>query len=315
MARRLIITGSRGQLGQCLVRRVEADPRYKLAGAYTHEDLDIADPQAVASLVGGLASGRDSDWGCDVLINAAAFTGVDACETQWDESFRVNAMAPGCLAEACQASAVKLVHVSTDYVFDGESEVPYAEDAPTAPRTAYGRGKLEGEQRVLDALPESLVVRTSWVFGPGNNFVLAILRQARLRRSGELTGPLTVVDDQVGCPTYSDDLAGGLLALVEREAEGIFHLANSPRSSDQADTWWDFAVEILARTGHGDLAIDRIKTADLDLPAHRPANSRLDCSRAAALGVSMRPWPEALRGYLESIEGPADAAPVSELRD
>ncbi len=318
MARRFIVLGSRGQLGQCLTRRISAGPRQELVGAYSHADLDIADRKAVASLFDGLAAGRLPersepggvlDGVPDVLVNAAAFTAVDACETQWDESFRVNALAPESLAEACHASGVKLVHVSTDYVFDGEASVPYAEDAPTAPRTAYGRGKLEAERRVLQAAPESLVVRTSWVFGPGKNFVQAILNQARLRRSGEVTGPLRVVDDQAGCPTYADDLAEGILALVDADAEGIYHLSNS-----QPATWWDFAREILDQTGHADLTIDRSKTADLDLPAHRPASSLLDCSRAAALGVSMRPWPEGLRAYLESTEGSADpSSPLNPL--
>ena len=299
MASRFIITGSRGQLGRCLARRIQADPGCELAAAYAHADLDIGDREAVAALFEGFANKMKMP---DVLVNAAAFTAVDACETQQEESFRVNALAPEWLAESCRRAGVKLVHISTDYVFDGESKDPYAENAPTGPKTAYGRGKLEGESRVLAAAPDSLVVRTSWVFGPGKNFVLAILRQGLLRRSGEVAGPLTVVDDQVGSPTYADDLAEGILSLVERGAEGIYHLSNSQRAS-----WWDFAREILDQTGHSDLAIDRLKTSDLDLPAKRPANSLLDCSRAAALGVALRPWPEGLRAYLESPDGPADA--------
>lgn len=296
MARRFIITGSRGQLGQCLAHRIETDPGCELVAAYTHADLDIGHQPSVDALFEGVAGKAP-----DVLVNAGAFTAVDACEAQQEESFRANALAPGWLAESCQRVGVKLVHISTDYVFDGESEAPYAEDAETGPRTSYGRGKLAGEARVLAAAPDSLVVRTSWVFGPGKNFVLAILRQARLRRSGELSGPLTVVDDQAGSPTYAGDLAEGILGLVEAGATGIYHLSNSQRA-----TWWDFAREILDETGHADLAIDRIKTADLDLPAQRPANSLLDCSRAAALGVSLRPWQQALRAYLESPGGPAD---------
>lgn len=312
MARRFIITGARGQLGQCLARRVERDPHCELAAAYSHGDLDIGNREAVEALFEGSADSADStdstdstDKQPDVLVNAAAFTAVDACETQWEESFRANALAPGWLAESCRRAGVKLVHVSTDYVFDGESEKPYAEDAPTGPRTAYGRGKLEGEIRVLEAAPESLVVRTSWLFGPGRNFVQTILRQASLRRSGEVTGPLRVVDDQVGSPTYADDLAEGILGLLDRGAAGIYHLSNSPNS--QPASWWDFAREILDQTQHADLAIERVKTADLDTPARRPANSLLDCSRAAALGVSLRPWKQALRAYLESRDDPAEA--------
>jgi hypothetical protein len=134
----------------------------------------------------------------------------------------------------------------------------------------------------------------------------AIVRQARLRRSGEVSGPLSVVDDQVGSPTNADDLAVGILALLDRGARGVYHLANTQRS-----TWWDFAREILDQSGYEDLVVDRIKTADLDLPAHRPANSVLDCSRAAALGISMRPWRQALRAYLESADGSAEGAGTS----
>ncbi len=296
MTRRFIITGSRGQLGQCLAQRIETDPGCELVAAYGHGELDIGDQSAVEALFE-----RFADAAPDVLVNAAAFTSVDACESQQEESCRANALAPGWLAECCNRAGVKLVHISTDYVFDGESETPYAEDAATAPRTSYGRGKLAGEGRVLEAAPHSLVVRTSWVFGPGKNFVVAILRQARLRRSGELTGPLTVVDDQRGSPTYAADLAEGILGLLDAGATGVYHLSNSQRAS-----WWDFAREILDQTGHADLAIDRIQTADLDLPAPRPANSLLDCSRAAARGVSLRPWQQALRAYLESPHGPAD---------
>jgi dTDP-4-dehydrorhamnose reductase len=301
MARRFIITGSRGQLGQCLARRIEEDARRELVASYSHSQLDIGNHVAIASLFEGSARKPP-----DALVNAAAFTSVDACETQRDESFRANALAPGWLAESCYRAGVKLVHVSTDYVFDGESQEPYSERSPTGPRTAYGEGKLEGERAVLAAAPDALVVRTSWVFGPGKNFVQAILRQARLRRSGEVSGPLRVVDDQVGSPTYADDLAVGILALLDRGARGVYHLANTQRS-----TWWDFAREILDQSGYEGLVVDRIKTADLDLPAHRPANSVLDCSRAAALGISMRPWRQALRAYLESADGSAEGAGTS----
>jgi len=153
---------------------------------------------------------------------------------------------------------------------------------------------------VLEADPEALVVRTSWVFGPGRNFVGAILRQARLRRSGEARGPLSVVDDQRGCPTYAADLAEGLCALRAAGAQGLYHLCNAGPI-----TWWDFARAILDETGHGDLQIERARTADLSLPAPRPAYSVLDCSRAAALGVRLRGWREALIDYLASPAGRA----------
>ena len=204
------------------------------------------------------------------------------------------------LAAACAGAGARFVHVSTDYVFDGRGEAPYAEDYPTEPNTAYGRTKLVGEQRVMAVDPEALIARTSWVFGPGKNFVAAILRQARLRRTGEVEGPLSVVDDQQGCPTYAADLAAAVRALVAKEAHGIFHVSNRG-----ATTWWDFARAILDETGYSDLVIERGRTAILNLPAERPAYSVLDCSRAASLGVTLRSWEEALREYLESEDSPA----------
>jgi dTDP-4-dehydrorhamnose reductase len=286
---RWIVTGSQGQLGSCLVRSLEGDPGEELARACSHRELDVADPRAVARLLEGLAPPPD------VLVNAAAFTAVDRCESEGEVAMRVNGEAPGHLARLCKQEGIRLVHVSTDYVFDGEGTRPYTEEAKPDPRSAYGRSKLAGERRVLETSPAFLVVRTSWVFGPGRNFVEAILRQARLRREGEASGPLRVVDDQEGCPTYAADLAEGIRALVAAGAGGLVHLSNGG-----ACTWWDFARAILDEAGHGELEIERGRTEELDLPAPRPRYSVLDCSRAASLGVVLRPWRDALRDYLRS---------------
>lgn len=304
---RWMVTGSGGQLGRCLVRSLELDPEQELVRAFGHADLDIGDPDAVGRVFQGASPP-------DVLINAAAFTAVDLCESEEAQATRVNGEGPGWLAEQCRAAGVGLVHVSTDYVLAGDARTPQAEDAPVAPRTAYGRGKAEGERRVLEALPEALVVRTAWVFGPGKNFVAAILRQAALRRSGEVEGPLRVVSDQRGCPTYAADLGEGILALAsqafrghsdEEEGSGdtlrgIFHLAGGGEA-----TWWDFARRILDTTGHEDLSIEELSTDQLDLPAARPLYSVLDCDRAAALGVRLRSWQDGLAAYLESPDGAA----------
>jgi dTDP-4-dehydrorhamnose reductase len=278
------------------VRQLEADPSVESVVACVRAQLDLADATTLGD--------RIDDWKLcdgDVVANAAAYTAVDACETDFDAATAANALGPERLARACAESGARFVHVSTDYVFDGAASEPYAEDHPTAPTTAYGRSKLDGEQRVLAACPGALVVRTSWVFGPGRNFVGAILRQAKLRVAGEVEGPLSVVDDQRGCPTYAADLAAGVRALVAAEASGFVHLCNAG-----AITWWDFARAILDETGHADLAIDRARTVDLSLPAPRPAYSVLDCSRAAAFGVSLRSWREALVDHL-AIDAPAEA--------
>jgi len=295
MAVRWLITGSGGQLGRSLEERLSSDPDVGLVAALDHSELDIADPDALATVFGGLPGGAP-----DVLVNAAAMTAVDRCESERDLAFRVNAEAPGRLADLCAEEGVRMVHVSTDYVFDGRGPHPYREDDATGPETVYGASKLEGERRVRGASQEFLLVRTSWVFGPGKNFVKAILRQAQLRRSGEVTGPLRVVDDQLGCPTYAADLADGIQALVESGARGIVHLSNA-----EPATWWDFARAILDATGHGHLEIERIATADIDLPAPRPRYSVLSCERAAGLGVRLRPWREALVAYLDSPDAVA----------
>ena len=292
---RWIVVGSSGQLGRCLVRQLEADARVERVVASTRSGLDLADSGSVAAAMASWSLCPE-----DVLANAAAYTAVDACETDFDAAFAANASGPEALAGACARSGARFVHVSTDYVFDGTSAEPYAEDHPIGPTTSYGRTKLEGEHRVLAACPDALIVRTSWVFGPGKNFVGAILRQAELRRRGEVEGPLSVVDDQRGCPTYAADLASGIRELVAAAASGIVHLCNADDT-----TWWDFARAILDEAGYGDLSIDRGRTADLALPAPRPAYSVLDCSHAATLGVALRPWREALAAYLESDDGHA----------
>ena len=291
MTTRVLVTGSEGQLGQSLVARIEDDGEAVLLAALSHRELDIADPGAVSRLLETF-----SGEGVDLLINAAAFTAVDRCEEEQEAAYRVNAQAPALLAEVCAETGCKLVHVSTDYVFDGESPEPYREEAPTGPRSVYGQSKLQGEQAVLGSSGDSLVVRTSWVFGPGHNFVRSILRQAAIRRADPNLSPLRVVDDQQGAPTYSDDLAAGILALCDAGSQGLFHLCNSG-SVD----WYHFAREILDQAGYTELKVEPISTAELDLAAHRPRYSLLDCTRAASVGVQLRPWEEALAAYLAQL--------------
>jgi dTDP-4-dehydrorhamnose reductase len=318
---RWLITGSGGQLGQCLTSAVQARPGEVLAGALNHSEFDIARPGALAELLKDGRIGRP-----DILVNAAAFTAVDRCESEEALALRINAEGPGWLAEDCREAGINCIHVSTDYVFSGTARDPYLETAAVAPRTAYGRTKAEGERRVLEALPGAVVVRTSWVFGPGRNFVGAILRQARRRAQGLESGPLRVVSDQYGSPTYAADLAEGILDLgslafappdadrgnvpgarsggtnegEESGMRGIFHLSNRGKTN-----WLEFARSILELTGYGDLALEPLATADLELPAVRPAWSVLGCERAGGLGIGLRPWREALAGYLNSAAGVA----------
>ena len=292
-----VINGAGGQLGQCLWARL-AERERTLTTTLAREQLDLSQLEAVDDWF------DDTELGAvDFFVNAAAYTAVDRAEDEEALALQVNGVAPGRMAARCREAGIRFVHVSTDYVFDGQGTAPYPVDATTGPVTAYGRTKLAGETAVRAADPEALIVRTSWVFGPGKNFVLAILNQARLRRSGEVEGPLTVVDDQRGCPTYADDLAQGLIALADRGATGLLHLANAG-----SITWWDFARAILDESGYTDLLIEPISTETLSLPASRPAYSVLDCSRAAALGVELRGWRDALISYLRTVDAAAEGA-------
>ena len=291
--RRWVVTGAGGQLGLCLAARLARDPHHALAAAFDHRELDIADP---AALRRALLDARP-----DVVANAAAMTHVDRCESEPAAAEAANATGPGALAALCREIGAQLVHVSTDYVFDGTGAHPYTELDRTAPRSVYGRTKLEGERRVLETQPDAIVVRTAWVFGPGRNFVRTILEAAARAQRGE-GQPLRVVDDQRGSPTYAADLADGIVGLVEAGARGVVHLANSGVA-----TWWELARAAVDAWGHPELPIARCTTDEFPRPAPRPAWSVLDTSKAAKLGVRLRDWREGLRGYLES-----DASPLRE---
>lgn len=298
---RIGVLGAKGQLGQCLVRGIEAASDLDLAFAVTREQIDLTASDQIAAWLDSEVSDRP-----DVVVNAAAYTKVDSCESEVETAYATNARAPAEWARELSARGVRFIHVSTDYVFPGDGDRPYREEDPTDPRTVYGSSKRDGEVGVLGTDPSALVVRTSWVFGPGRNFVVAILDQAARRRSGELEGPLTVVDDQHGAPTYAEDLAEALLALCRRGsiasggACGLLHLRNSDET-----TWYGFARAILDEAGYSDLVIDPVSTSAFQTVAPRPAYSVLNCDRAHAMGIVMRPWREALVGYLSGPDAPS----------
>ncbi|MEE3326659.1 MAG: dTDP-4-dehydrorhamnose reductase [Myxococcota bacterium] len=308
---RWIVTGSQGQLGRCMGRVLDGYPQEDLVGHFSHSELDLSRQESVYS-----ALQEESVATADFLVNCAAFTDVDGCETNEEAARAANADGPAWLAMWCREQGIRLIHISTDYVFAGDAGRPYKESDPVDPRTAYGRTKEEGERRVLASDPEALVVRTSWVFGPGQNFVEAIVRQAELRKQGEASGPLRVVSDQWGSPTYASDLAEGIVDLVlgqeaRTSAEfvgldsasrgvnpgppsGILHLSNAGETS-----WFEFAREILDLSGHAEIEVLPVSSEEFKRPAPRPAWSVLDCGRAESLGVRLRAWPEALRDYLD----------------
>ena len=260
---RVLVTGAAGQLGVDLVEHCRSVGDDVVAA--DRGVLDITDRDAVVRLVTDVAP--------DAVINAAAYTAVDACETDEALATAVNAEAVGHLRAACDEVGAHLVQVSTDYVFDGTLDRPYLETDVPNPRSVYGRTKLAGE---IAAGPDAAVVRTAWVCGEhGNNMVKLVLRLAQ----GD--ADLAFVDDQRGCPTFTADLAPALRRLaVDREA-GVFHLTNGG-----AVSWYEFVGEILAAAGHDPARVSPIATADLDppRPAPGPANSVLDNAAWRALG-------------------------------
>ncbi|MFO0687110.1 MAG: dTDP-4-dehydrorhamnose reductase [Myxococcota bacterium] len=297
---RIGVLGAAGQIGRCLVRSIGATADLEFAFAVTRAELDLAELDRIGPWLDGRHGAPP-----DCVVNAAAFTKVDACESQPELAHRMNAQMPGAWARALRQRDVAFVHLSTDYVFPGDGHSPYREDDPTGPRSVYGRTKLEGERAVLEADPSALVVRTSWVFGPGRNFVLAILDQAAKRRRGEATGPLRVVDDQQGRPTAAADLAEALVALCRlrarsgREPRGCLHVCN-----EGVATWYGFARAILDQAGYGDVAIEPVATGVFPTAAPRPAYSVLATGKAAGMGITLRPWTEALAGYLAGPDRP-----------
>lgn len=297
---RIGVLGAAGQIGRCLVREIEAGADLELAFGVTRAELDLVDPDSIEPWLSRPGIVRP-----DVVVNAAGFTKVDACETQPTLAHQLNARVPGEWARSLQQRGIRLIHLSTDYVFSGDGTRPYREGDGTSPRCVYGESKREGERLVLGHDPSALVVRTSWVFGPGRNFVLAILEQAVERRRQESPSPLRVVDDQRGSPTAAADLAEALVALCRRlvgegsDVRGLLHLCNAGVTS-----WFGFARAILDQSGYADVAIDPVATGVFETAAPRPAYSVLDCSRALSLGIQLRPWTEALAGYLAGPDRP-----------
>lgn len=235
-------------------------------------------------------------------INAAAYTAVDAAETDEEAAFALNAVAPGMAASAAVRLGIPFFHISTDYVFDGRKQSPYVESDPVSPINAYGRSKLAGEQAVMAANPAAIILRTAWVFSPfGSNFVKSMLRVASERTE------LTVVDDQLGCPTPALDLAEAILRIIEPSSHashpafsGVFHATGAGET-----TWAGFAEEIMQISGElgGPTAeIIPITTKDYPTPARRPMNSRLDCEALyEASGIRLPHWRAGLRTCISRL--------------
>ena len=284
---KILVTGSNGQLGRELQRAVPSEWSVTAIGT---ADCDITDSAAVATLIEGLRP--------DVVVNCAAYTAVDKAEMERETADAVNWHAVENLARVAASVDAALVHISTDYVFDGESCAPYRESDPTAPINHYGAGKLRGEQAIAASGCRGVVIRTQWLYSPyGKNFVKTMLRLAEQQRE------VRVVADQRGFPTAADDLATMIVKILpkvvaDRTLRGeVFHFASKGEA-----TWCEFAEEIF-RAGECDCRAVAITTDDYPTAARRPRNSVLDCSKICErFGVEQPDWRESLRRNIERIK-------------
>lgn len=280
---KILVIGKSGQLARSL---------QELAHSFRHNvkalgrpELDLIDAATVVH-----AFERESP---DLVINAAAYTAVDRAEEEEELAFAINAQGPAILSEQCARRNIPLIHISTDYVFDGAKPAPYREDDPLSPLGVYGRSKAKGEQAVMERAEKYIILRTAWVYSPfGHNFVKTMLRLAGERDK------ILVVDDQYGSPTYAPHLAKAIAAIIARLADdemdspwGVYHAAGGEET-----TWCGLAREIFARSREGGGAFAKIvpvTTKDYPAPARRPANSRLDCSKLQRVfGIALPRWRE-----------------------
>ena len=278
----ILVTGGAGQVATELAAR--DDGRLVRVG---RPEFDFDQPETIGATFDRVQP--------TLVVNAAAWTAVDAAEKEVEAAYRANRDGPAALARLCARDDVPLIHISTDYVFDGAKETPYVEDDPTGPTGVYGASKLAGELAVLDSGAKAAILRTAWVYNAtGKNFVKTMLNVAQKMNT------LRVVDDQFGCPTNAGDLADAILAVADRMAAGwnpayggIFHATGAGSTS-----WHGFAEAIFAeaaRHGRPKPTVNAIPTSEYPTPAKRPANSRLDCSKLAQVfGVRLPEWQPSL---------------------
>ncbi len=280
----ILITGANGQLGTEM---------RTLAGEYPHctchftdvHELNICDERAVRSFL--------QERQIDTIVNCAAYTAVDKAEEDKDTAYLLNATAPGILARAAQACGAGLIHISTDYVFDGTSYLPYTEEAATSPNSVYGETKLAGERAVLDGCTRAMVIRTAWLYSAyGNNFVKTMLKLGRERES------LGVVFDQIGTPTYANDLARAIyVAITKGIVPGLYHFSNEGVCS-----WYDFALSIHRLAGIRTCCVKPLHTAEYPSKTPRPHYSVLDKTKIKkTYGLEIPHWEESLRRCVSQL--------------
>lgn len=281
----MVVTGRQGQVVRSLLERGALGESFEIV-ALGRPDLDLRHSEEIAAALQRAQP--------DVIVSAAAYTAVDRAETEEAEAHAINAVAPGRIAGFAALLGVPVIHLSTDYVFDGEKMEPYLETDPVGPTSAYGRTKLAGERAVAQATSNHVILRTAWVYGPfGRNFLKTMLLLAESRDR------IDVVDDQIGNPTSALDIADGILAIAGNlladdaaRLRGTFHMTGSGFAS-----WADFTSEILAvsaRCGGRSVTVGRIPSSAYPTPARRPSNSRLDCSKLHEIhGVQLAGWRQA----------------------
>ena len=288
--KKIFITGALGQLGHAIYGLLKNDPQYQLylTDSHTFDDgmvkvLDITSEESVKAQITGYLP--------DVIINCAAMTAVDLCETEQEKAHKINSLGPKYLAQAAKDIGAKMVHVSTDYVYDGQASTPYTEESETNPLSVYGKTKLAGDNYVLESCSKAFVVRTAWVYGEGKNFVKTMLRLADEGKN------IRVVADQIGTPTSALELARAIIFLMKTHSYGIYHA-----TCEGSTSWYDFAVNIFKLTGK-DVKLEAITTAEYPTPARRPMYSVLDNKRLRERhGYYMKDWKEALVEYIDSIK-------------
>jgi dTDP-4-dehydrorhamnose reductase len=279
---KILLLGHKGMLGNDLLLKLNMG--HEVAGL-DKEEIDIVSASECKAAI--------KDIQPEIVINAAAYTNVDGCETEKDECFAVNAEAVKNIAEACRNKNICIIHFSTDYVFDGTSKQPYKEDHQCNPINTYGASKMAGERHLRSLSDNHILIRTSWLYGAkGKNFVQTILDKAKT------TKKLKVVDDQIGSPTYTKDLAAAVDLLIEQDVRGIFHITNRGSCS-----WYQFAVKILQESGLDDVEVAPIKSDQLQRKAMRPAYSVLSMQKfIQTTGKTMQPWQLALQDYLKNCK-------------
>lgn len=276
---RILLTGANGQLGRCFQDRLPED---WIIFAASSSDLDITDQSAVLSVAESFKP--------DVIVNAAAYTAVDKAESEPDLATAVNTTGAANLATAAKNNSSRYIHISTDYVFNGDSAISYVETDMTSPLGVYGQSKLAGEIAVTNILPDSLIIRTAWVFSEyGNNFLKTMLTLGKVRDT------LGVVADQHGCPTYAGDIASAIITLINIDADGgIYHYCGNEQVS-----WYEFAIDIFKQANDvGFLTtlpvVNAISSAQYPTPAARPKFSTLNTTKVEQYGVIPSDWKKAI---------------------